>query len=132
MEGIQQKALERLKKEGWNDVRPAFSVTVRFVHPLPIEASCLILNVSAWLMRAIFDSELRQAPHVAVERLKETLELLHWGRQVWRDVSIDDKGVIFKDTFVRGVKSIYLEVLIGVSRYAIRSLLNTAHALSGL
>lgn len=83
-------------------------------------------------MRAIFDSELRQAPHVAVERLKETLELLHWGRQVWRDVSIDDKGVIFKDTFVRGVKSIYLEVLIGVSRYAIRSLLNTAHALSGL
>ncbi|KAI9574036.1 hypothetical protein HD554DRAFT_583804 [Boletus coccyginus] len=94
MDVIQRSALERLKKQGWDDVRPALSVVVR-----------------AWIMRAIFDNQLKNAPHVAVERLKQILELLHWGRQVWRDVSKDDRGVIFQDTFVRGVKVIYLDAL---------------------
>ncbi|KAF8554466.1 hypothetical protein OG21DRAFT_1476945 [Imleria badia] len=101
LEGIQKAALQRLKKEGWHDVRPALSVVVR-----------------GWIMRAIFDSELRQVPQVAVERLKETLELLHWGRQIWRDVSKDDRGAIFENTFVRGVKSIYLETLMAAHEKA--------------
>ncbi|KAI9574032.1 hypothetical protein HD554DRAFT_582539 [Boletus coccyginus] len=91
---IQRSALERLKKKGWDDVRPALSVVIR-----------------GWIMRAIFDKQLKNASHVAVERLKQTLELLHWGRQVWRDVSKDDRGVIFQDTFVVGVKVIYLDAL---------------------
>ncbi|KAF8126941.1 hypothetical protein EV363DRAFT_1346694 [Boletus edulis] len=93
-ENIKQKALDRLKKEGWNDVRPALAVVVR-----------------ARLMRAILDSKLRQAPHVAVERLKEILQILQWGRQIWRDVPKDDRGAVFQDTFVRGIKAIYLETL---------------------
>ncbi|KAI9574033.1 hypothetical protein HD554DRAFT_2183364 [Boletus coccyginus] len=93
---IQRSALERLKKQGWDDVRPALNVAVR-----------------AWIMRAIYDNQLKHAPHVAAERLKQTLELLHWGRQVWRDVSRDDRGVIFQDTFVIGVKVIYLDALMG-------------------
>ena len=81
-------------------------------------------------MRAIFDSQLKQAPQIAVERLKETLELLHWGRQIWRDVSKDDKGVVFESTFVTGVKSIYLETLMAV-RHPRKILLSGAHALLG-
>ncbi|KAG6374418.1 hypothetical protein JVT61DRAFT_4455 [Boletus reticuloceps] len=94
LENIKQKALDRLKKEGWNDVRPALAVVVR-----------------ARLMRAILDSKLRQAPHVAVERMKEILQILQWGRQIWRDVPKDDRGAVFQDTFVRGIKAIYLETL---------------------
>ena len=37
---IQRSALERLKKQEWDDVRPALSVVVRFVHPSLVEAPC--------------------------------------------------------------------------------------------
>lgn len=119
VETIQQQALGRLKKEGWDKVRPALAVAVRFVRPPLTEASHSIPTVSSWLMIGIFDAQFRQAPHVGAERLKETLELLHWGRQVWRDVPTSDRGVIFVDTFVRGIKGIYLEILAGVSHCTI-------------
>ncbi|KAF8843782.1 hypothetical protein BDN67DRAFT_896356 [Paxillus ammoniavirescens] len=93
LEVIKQKALQRQKKKGWNDVRPALAVTVR-----------------AWIMRTVIDCN-RGAPHVAIELAKQTLDLLHWGRQVWKNVSKDDRGAIFEDTFVRGVRVIYLEAL---------------------
>jgi hypothetical protein len=65
-------------------------------------------------MRTVIDCNLRGAPHVAIELAKQTLDLLYWGRQVWKNGSKDDRGAIFTDTFVRGVRVIYLEALMQV------------------
>lgn len=43
LENIQKLALQRLKKDGWNDVRPALSIVVRSVQP--VICRCLLLNL---------------------------------------------------------------------------------------
>lgn len=50
----------------------------------------------------------------AVEYYRHIIELLTWGRTVWRDVPSQDRGAIFKDTFLRGVRNMYIDALIGV------------------
>ncbi|KIJ67013.1 hypothetical protein HYDPIDRAFT_26423 [Hydnomerulius pinastri MD-312] len=94
LEVIIQGARNRQKAKGWANIQPALNVTVR-----------------AWIMRALFESELKGAPHVAVEILRKALDLLDWGRQCWPNVSWEDRGVIFEPHFVRGVRVMYLNAL---------------------
>ncbi|KIJ67012.1 hypothetical protein HYDPIDRAFT_26421 [Hydnomerulius pinastri MD-312] len=86
VETVIQNAQERQKSQGWDDVRPALGMTVR-----------------AWIMHALFDTNLRRAHHVAVEFLKHSLEVMDWGRRCWKNVPDEDRGVIFDRTFVRGM-----------------------------
>ena len=60
-------------------------------------------------MRGLFEGHLRNQPQTGVEYLKRALDLLQWGRTVWKDVPKSDRGVIFEDTFVVGVRSMYLK-----------------------
>ncbi|OAX35056.1 hypothetical protein K503DRAFT_851394 [Rhizopogon vinicolor AM-OR11-026] len=92
LETIKEQAQKRLKEKGWNDVRPALSVTVR-----------------AWIMKASLDGSVRQKPHSAVQHLKRALDLLEWGQTIWKDFPKSDRGTIFEDTFVAGVRAFYLK-----------------------
>ncbi|KAG2126940.1 hypothetical protein DEU56DRAFT_821582 [Suillus clintonianus] len=93
LETIKEQAQKRLKEKGWNDVRPALSVTVR-----------------AWIMRGTLDSHLRNEPQAGIQYLKRTIDLLEWGRSVWKNVIKTDRGMIFEDTFLRGVRSMHLKM----------------------
>ncbi|OBZ79655.1 Small glutamine-rich tetratricopeptide repeat-containing protein beta [Grifola frondosa] len=86
-------AQERLRNGGWNDVRPAIATTVR-----------------AYIMRAFLESGLRSNHQLSSELYGRVVEILEWGRRAWKDVSRDDRGVVFEDSFLRGVRSMRLEV----------------------
>ncbi|OAX32804.1 hypothetical protein K503DRAFT_701512, partial [Rhizopogon vinicolor AM-OR11-026] len=86
-------AQERLKEKGWNNLRPALSVTVRVA-----------------IMRAAMDGNLRQEPQASVHYLRRALDLLEWGRSIWENVPKDNRGEIFEDTFVIGVRGMYLKM----------------------
>ncbi|KAG2108957.1 uncharacterized protein F5147DRAFT_693493 [Suillus discolor] len=93
VENIKELAQKRLKEKGWSNVRPALSVTVR-----------------AWIMRGMLDGHLRNKPDTGVQFLKRAVDLLEWGRNVWKNVHKDDRGAIFQDTFLRGVRSLHLKM----------------------
>ncbi|KAG2108961.1 uncharacterized protein F5147DRAFT_693521 [Suillus discolor] len=91
VETIKELIQKRLKEKGWNDVRPALSVTVR-----------------KWIMKGMLESHLGGRPDTGVHFLKRAVDLLEWGRIVWKNVHKDDRGVIFQDNFLRGVRSMHL------------------------
>ncbi|KAG0697468.1 hypothetical protein DFH29DRAFT_856926 [Suillus ampliporus] len=93
LESVKELAQKRLKEKGWDDVRPALSVTVR-----------------AWIMRGVFESHLRNEPQAGVQFLKRAIDLLEWGRNIWKNVTKSDRGAIFQDTFLRGVRTMHLKM----------------------
>ncbi|KAG1733916.1 uncharacterized protein EDB91DRAFT_1148001 [Suillus paluster] len=99
LETVKELVQTRLKEKGWNDVRPALSVTVRYV-----------VGASAWIMRGALDGKLRNEPQAGVQFLKRAVDLLEWGRNIWKNVTHTDRGAIFQDTFVRGVRSMHLSM----------------------
>lgn len=46
--------------------------------------------------------------------IENAVDLLEWGQGMWKDVPITDKGVVFKNTFVRAVRLMRLEALVKV------------------
>ncbi|KAG2067570.1 hypothetical protein BDR04DRAFT_1026975 [Suillus decipiens] len=93
LETIKEQSQKRLKEKGWDDVRPALSVTVR-----------------AWIMKGMLESSLKDGPQAGVHFLKRAIELLEWGRSVWKNVADKDRGTIFQDTFLRSVRTLHLNM----------------------
>ena len=92
------EAQERLRQNGWEDVRPALSTSIRGL-----------------IMRAFMENGLRGNPDSAVHFYGKALRVLDWGREAWKNVPKDDCGVIFQPTFIRGVRSLRINVLMEVS-----------------
>ncbi|KAF8958005.1 hypothetical protein BDZ97DRAFT_1906614 [Flammula alnicola] len=90
---VKQEALQRLKREGWDPVRNALATTVR-----------------AWLMCGFLAASTGRRL-VAMEYYSRAIDVLDWGRQVWQNVSVEDRGVIFEKTFVRGAKRLRLSAM---------------------
>ncbi|KII91505.1 hypothetical protein PLICRDRAFT_51648 [Plicaturopsis crispa FD-325 SS-3] len=90
-EKLQEEALKRLRQEGWDAVRPVLATTIR-----------------VWVMRGFLEGGLKKEDQASVEYLTRALEVLNRGRQVWRNVTKEKRGVIFEDTFVRVVRSMRL------------------------
>ncbi|KAL1712720.1 hypothetical protein EV715DRAFT_259236 [Schizophyllum commune] len=95
-EEIMREVPARLASEGWKGVRPALSVTIR-----------------AWILRAHFDSGMQRRHDVAVEFTTRAVQLLAWGRETYKNVPKSERGAIFSDTFIIGVRRHLLEALIG-------------------
>ena len=51
---------------------------------------------------------------MALELYNKSLEVLRWGNDFWKGISYEEKGMMFKTTFIRGVKCLRLEALIRV------------------
>ncbi|KAG6841567.1 hypothetical protein C0991_009602 [Blastosporella zonata] len=109
---IQQNALKRLKTLGWGAVRPALSLTVRCRRelPLPPDSHLRALSNRAWLMRGYLQASFK-LPGSYVEFVSDALQILEWGARVWKNVPTEERGVIFEDSFIRGVKRLYLNLL---------------------
>ncbi|KZV60729.1 hypothetical protein PENSPDRAFT_593743 [Peniophora sp. CONT] len=45
----------------------------------------------------------------AVERYDKVLAILDWGREEWHGVSDENRGVVFQDTFIRGIRLLRLQ-----------------------
>ncbi|KAF7337581.1 Small glutamine-rich tetratricopeptide repeat-containing protein beta [Mycena sanguinolenta] len=93
---IQQELPQRLRKLGWLPVRRALSVTVRL-----------------WIMRGFLDSNMGVLEG-GVEFYKRTLDVLEWGRRTYPNVPLKDRGVIFEDSFKRGVERLYIPAVVSL------------------
>lgn len=62
----------------------------------------------------MLDGHLTNKPDNGVQFLKRAVDLLEWGRNVWKNVHKDDRGAIFQDTFLRGVRSLHLKMFMNV------------------
>ncbi|KII90584.1 hypothetical protein PLICRDRAFT_106955 [Plicaturopsis crispa FD-325 SS-3] len=91
-EHVKQEALKRQRQEGWAAVRPAIGLTIRM-----------------WILRGFLQGGLKQDHHIAVEFYDRAIEVLNWGRQVWRGVRAEDRGTVFEASFVRGVRHLRIE-----------------------
>ncbi|KAJ7024756.1 hypothetical protein C8F04DRAFT_1130473 [Mycena alexandri] len=89
-----REALARQRKEGWSSTRPAVALTVR-----------------AWIMRATFESGLRRNHHVAAELYKNALDVLHKLKEHWILESRENRGTVFEQSFIFGVKHLYIDAL---------------------
>ncbi|KAJ7592877.1 hypothetical protein C8J56DRAFT_1045330 [Mycena floridula] len=128
---IMEEALVRQRNEGWGSVRPALSSTIRSCHtgiPEPFANS----RVRHWIMRGFLNFRVKQSPTSSVEYLGRSLEVLNWGRQVWKAVPTSDRGAIFDPTFVRGVHSLYVTALMEASRSAASTDIGNMRALEDL
>ncbi|TBU64671.1 hypothetical protein BD310DRAFT_806101 [Dichomitus squalens] len=117
---IMEQIPGRLRSEGWDSVRPAIAVTVR-----------------AWIMRAFMEEKLKNSIEVALEFYTSALDLLQWGKELWKDVAFEDKGAVFRPTFIRGIKCLRLDAFMAAyskdpgenSKYSLNELLAGAEDL---
>jgi len=89
-----EDAQKRLRRLGWDAVRPSLAKTVRI-----------------WIMRAFVEGVMHEDYSLAAEFIGRALDVLDWGYRTWLGVPEADKGVIFSSTFIRGVRSMYLDNL---------------------
>ncbi len=69
--------------------------------------------IRGWIMRGVFEC-LKDCPTAAVEFYSRSLEVLKWGQRAWRNVPKEKRGVIFEDTFIRGVRVLHLNAYLKV------------------
>jgi hypothetical protein len=50
-----------------------------------------------------------------VEYIGNAVEIIKWGRKVWKDVPRVNRGAIFEETFLRGVQNLLLDAKLAVS-----------------
>lgn len=69
----------------------------------------------AWIIRGFMEYRLNENFESALEFYTSALDLLQWGRELWKDVSFEDKGAVFQPTFIRAVKGMRLDMLLAVT-----------------
>jgi stress-induced-phosphoprotein 1 len=117
LEAIKELAQKRLKENGWDDVRPALAVTVRCATTHSIFQDLLIIHCSAWMITGVLEGDgLREQPQAGVEYYRRALDLVEWGRTIWKDVPKASRGAIFEHSFLIGVRSLYLKMFMNVGR----------------
>lgn len=94
---IKKEVQALLQTSGWSKVRPAINITVR----------CLI-------MRAFMEGSFRSLHSLELEFLNTVLDILEWGRKVFRDIPREERGTVFDLTFVRGVRNMHLHALMEI------------------
>lgn len=119
LEAVKDLAQKRLKENGWDDVRSALAVTVRYATTKSIVQDLLIILYSAWIMRAGLEGGLREQPQAGVEYYRRALDLVEWGRTIWKDVPKSSRGAIFEHSFLIGVRSLYLKMFMNVGRVSL-------------
>ncbi|KAF9259390.1 hypothetical protein L218DRAFT_933775 [Marasmius fiardii PR-910] len=91
---IISEAKERLKKEGWNKVRPALSVTIR-----------------AFILYAFAGGKLTKNHTSEVQYLRRAIDIIERGQKEWEHVRPETRGSVFRETFKRGVDRMYMDAL---------------------
>ncbi|CAL1696596.1 unnamed protein product [Somion occarium] len=90
---VTSEILKLQQAKGWDVARPALSTTVR-----------------ACVMRGFLESHLKQDHDVGEEFLRRALEVLEWGNSgPWGAVPFENKGTIFKKSFIQGVHVLHMK-----------------------
>lgn len=63
-----------------------------------------------WIMRAFFESSLKDNVETGLDFYTSAIEILNWGAELWKNASSEEKGAIFQLTFVCGAKCLRLDV----------------------
>ena len=61
-------------------------------------------------MFAFFAENMSGKLNTAIQYYRNILAVLEWGIKTWKGVPDAERGVIFSDTFVRGIRRNYLKV----------------------
>lgn len=112
---IKKEALERLKKKGWSDLRPALMLTVRCVPQRESNRNhVIIIAFRMWIMQGFLIRKMptaRNSYSASVEYLRRALEIIDWGREMWKSTPTEVRGIVFEPTFRRGVWNMLLNTL---------------------
>ena len=65
-------------------------------------------------MRAFIEDRARKNSEVALKFYGWVLDVLQWGRRVWKDIPKSDRGAVFEDTYLIGVRGLQIEALMDV------------------
>ncbi|EMD42334.1 hypothetical protein CERSUDRAFT_90951 [Gelatoporia subvermispora B] len=84
---VQSQVTNLIKRKGWEVARRALSMTVRI-----------------WILNGLLSSNINDSPEESLRLYTNALSILEWGVSRWRNVSKEERGVIFERTFVRGVR----------------------------
>ena len=89
-------AKARLQTEGWDSVRPALSITIR-----------------AWIMQGFISNKMEQCHNEAKNAswrpyYEKAIRFLEEGKKTWPNASPEDRGIVFENTFIRGVLNLQL------------------------
>lgn len=71
----------------------------------------MVVIHSGWILRGFFDSGIQQNEIAFSEFTRHAVEIIDWGRKIWKDVPRADRGTIFDSTFLRGALSLEIEAL---------------------
>lgn len=71
-------------------------------------------GISAWIIQGFLAKSIAEEHHIALEFLNRALDVLNWGRKAWKDIATEERGVIFCDTFLRGVKVMHMDCFMQV------------------
>ncbi|KDQ56062.1 hypothetical protein JAAARDRAFT_79551 [Jaapia argillacea MUCL 33604] len=114
---VTQQAYARQIDLGWDAVQRRLSRTVR-----------------SWILYGALASFSGQSQK-AVENMEKALHVLDWGRKAWKNARDVDRGMIFCDTFTRGVRVMYMRFYLEAwndfhgpgSKYTLEALMNIAN-----
>lgn len=76
----------------WDAVRPAVSITIRSL-----------------ILKAFIEGGMKKTDAESVRMYDKALAILRWGREQWCDIPREERGTVFDDTFVRGVRHLRLD-----------------------
>jgi hypothetical protein len=65
-------------------------------------------------MRGFIEGGLKGNDVAKEEFYRRALDVIEWGRSTWKDVPKDDRGTIFDETFLRGLRAMHMEALMEV------------------
>ncbi|KAK0446162.1 hypothetical protein EV421DRAFT_1792770 [Armillaria borealis] len=91
---IREAPLRLQNGQSWDKLGPSLAITVRL-----------------WIMRGFMGEKLNHDLAMKVEYLSRALEVLEWGRKTWSQIPKASRGAVFEDTFIRGVRNMYLTAL---------------------
>lgn len=85
-------------------------------HSFPIISGSNPVNslYRAYIMRGFLEGTAQRNHQAAVEFMSRALEIIEWGSKEWKNVSIEDRGVIFRPSFIRGLQVMYMEAYMKV------------------
>ena len=109
-EVVKAEAIQRQQSQGWTSCRRAIVATIRYctINDSSRRMKTHIVD-RAWILTGFIRGTVTKEYNVAVEYIGRALQLLKWGHETWKDASLEDKGVIFIDTFIQGVHALYID-----------------------
>lgn len=68
-------------------------------------------------MRAYLEENANRDSKTALQFYRSILSVLEWGLKTWKDVPNSERGAVFTETFIRGIRKHYLNAYLSVRSF---------------